>query len=164
MRHHEPLDLNGMTLTMLVAMIKSSSLIFVLMFAFLFRLEAFSWRLVGVIVLICCGVLLMVATETHFVLQGFLLVLSASALGGLRWGLTQILLKDNQLGLHNPVATIFWLSPTMGLSLAIISAVVERWHELVHSHFFATFGDTISTMLYLILPGFLAFFMVLSEF
>ncbi|KAF5388761.1 hypothetical protein D9757_005639 [Collybiopsis confluens] len=70
-------------------MVKSSSLIFVLLFAFLFHLEKFSWRLVGVVILICGGVLLMVATETHFVLRGFLLVLSASALGGLRWGLTQ---------------------------------------------------------------------------
>lgn len=78
----------------------------VLLFAFLFRLETFSWRLIGVIVLIFSGVLLMVATETHFILHGFLLVITASALGGLRWGLTQILLHDKKLGLDNPAATV----------------------------------------------------------
>ncbi|THH18176.1 hypothetical protein EW146_g2767 [Bondarzewia mesenterica] len=117
-------------------MCKSSSLIFVLLFAFLFRLETFSYRLVGVIFLILIGVLLMVATQTHFVLSGLILVLSASAAGGLRWSLTQLLLKNKKMGLDNPAATIFWLSPVMGLTLAIISAVMDSWTTLFKSHFF----------------------------
>lgn len=145
-------------------MVKSSSLIFVLMFAFLFRLEMFSWRLVGVIVLICAGVLLMVATETHFVLQGFLLVLTASALGGLRWGLTQLLLKDRELGMDNPAATIYWLSPVMGITLGVLSIIIESWSSLFQSEFFDGFGRTLMTLVYLIIPGMIAFCMVLSEF
>ncbi|KAG1716084.1 hypothetical protein ID866_1056 [Astraeus odoratus] len=62
-------------------MCKSSSLIFVLIFAFLFRLEKFSLRLVTVILVIFGGVLLMVASETAFVLSGFLLVMTASEHG-----------------------------------------------------------------------------------
>jgi solute carrier family 35, member C2 len=145
-------------------MCKSSSLIFVLIFAFLFRLEMFSWRLIGVIFFICAGVLLMVATETNFVLQGFLLVMSASALGGLRWGLTQLLLKDRELGLDNPAATIYWLSPVMGITLAILSAIIEGWSGVFHSEFFDGASKMFTTILYLIAPGVIAFCMVLSEF
>ena len=145
-------------------MIKSSSLVFVLLFAFIFRLEIFSMRLIGVIFLICVGVLLMVATETQFVLGGFLLCLSGSALAGLRWSLTQLLLKNKQLGLDHPVATIFWLSPIMGLTLAIVSASIDRWSDLVGSRFFDGTAATLQTCFLLTVPGVLAFCMILSEY
>ncbi|KAG7090947.1 hypothetical protein E1B28_010017 [Marasmius oreades] len=145
-------------------MCKSSSLIFVLLFAFIFRLESFSWRLIGVILLIFSGVLLMVATETQFVLGGFLLVISASGLGGLRWALTQLLLRNGKMGFTNPVATIFWLSPSMGVILAVLSMIIESWGSLFTSKFFETFWVALSTMLYLLAPGVVAFCMVLSEF
>lgn len=145
-------------------MCKSSSLVFVLTFAFLLRLETFSLRLVGVIVLICIGVLLMVATETHFVLSGFLLVTSASALGGLRWSLTQLLLRSKDVGMSNPAATLFWLAPVMGVSLAITSAIVDGWAKVFNSPFFATPEQTLKTLFFLFSPGVLAFCMVLSEF
>ncbi|KAI0930642.1 hypothetical protein AcV5_007303 [Taiwanofungus camphoratus] len=145
-------------------MCKSSSLIFVLLFAFLFRLETFSFRLVGVITLIFAGVLLMVATETHFVLSGFVLVMSASALGGFRWSLTQLLLRSKNMGLDNPAATLFWLSPTMGITLAITSAIVDGWSKIFGSHFFDGGLQTLRTCFFLVSPGILAFCMVLSEF
>lgn len=145
-------------------MCKSSSLIFVLLFAFLFHLEKFSWRLVAVILLIFSGVLLMVATETHFVLEGLLLVLSASALGGLRWSLTQLLLHNKKMGMDNPAATVYWLAPAMGITLAIVSAIVDSWSVVFRSAFFITFAKTLETSLYLVAPGVLAFCMVLSEF
>lgn len=145
-------------------MCKSSSLIFVLLFAFLFRLETFSFRLVGVILLIFGGVVLMVATETHFVLSGLLLVLSASAFGGLRWSLSQLLLRNKKMGLDNPAATIFWLSPTMGLTLAIISMVFDNWIKVFRSSFFDGVWTTLVTGLYLLAPGVIAFCMLISEF
>lgn len=48
-------------------MCKSSSLAFVLLFAFLFRLENPRLSLVGVIAIITVGVVLMVATETRYI-------------------------------------------------------------------------------------------------
>lgn len=145
-------------------MCKSSSLIFVLLFAFLLRLEKFSWRLVGVIFLIFSGVLLMVATETKFVLEGLLLVLTASAFGGLRWSLTQLLLQNRKMGLDNPAATIYWLAPSMGLTLAIVSAIVDRWSAVFRSEFFHSFDKTLETVFFLAAPGVLAFCMIMSEF
>ena len=144
-------------------MCKSSSLIFVLAFAFIFRLETFSLRLIGVILLIFSGVLLMVATETHFVFHGFILVISASAFSGLRWSLTHLLLKNKQLGMDNPAATLFWLSPTMGLTLGVISIAIESWSTIFRD-FYGSFWDAIKNSLYLISPGVVAFCMVLSEF
>ncbi|THV06707.1 triose phosphate transporter [Dendrothele bispora CBS 962.96] len=145
-------------------MVKSSSLIFVLLFAFIFRLERFSWRLVGVIFLICSGVLLMVATETHFVLGGFILVLSGSGFGGLRWALTQLLLQNKRIGLSNPVATVFWLTPIMGVTLCILSAIFEDWGSIFGSSFFSSFWQSVETFMFLIIPGILAFCMVISEY
>jgi solute carrier family 35 protein C2 len=145
-------------------MVKTSSLIFVLAFAFYFRLETFSLRLLGVIALIFAGVLLMVATETHFVLGGFLLVLFGSASGGLRWALTQLLLRNHEIGLDNPAATLFWLSPVMGVSLAIVSLALDDWWGLLGSKFFDGLSTSLHTIFLLLAPGVLAFSMVLSEF
>ena len=145
-------------------MCKSSSLIFVLVFAFLFKLEVFSFRLIGVIFLIFAGVLMMVATETQFNLLGFVLITSASALSGLRWSLTHLLLKDEKMGLNNPAATIYWLAPMMGLSLAIVSFSLESWMDVVRSKFFDGVLVSLNTAVFLTIPGFMAFFMVLTEY
>lgn len=145
-------------------MCKSSSLIFVLFFAFLFKLEKFSLRLVGVILLIFVGVLMMVATETHFEALGFVLITSASALSGLRWSLTHLLLKNKKMGMDNPAATIYWLAPVMGISLAMVSLVIDDWSAIIGSKFFDGIERTLSTALYLAIPGTMAFFMVLTEY
>jgi len=136
----------------------------VLLFAFLFRLELFSWRLVAVIFLIFSGVLLMVATETDFFLEGFLLVITASVMGGLRWSLLQIMLRNKQMGCDNPAATIYWLAPAMGVCLATISAAIESWSSLFQSQFFSGLSKILETVVFLGIPGVVAFCMVLSEF
>ena len=151
----------------LAAMVKNSTLIFVLIFAFLFRLEVFSIRLVGVIFLILFGVILMVATETSFSLPGFLLVISASASGGLRWSLTQLLLRKDRkhsMGLDTPPAALYWMTPAMGITLGCLSMIVEGWMSVFSSRFFDGFTTSLMTGLYILMPGILAFCMVVSEF
>jgi solute carrier family 35 protein C2 len=54
----------------MLAMCKSSSLAFVLMFAFAFKLERPTWTLAGVIGVICVGLFMMVMSEVDFVLIG----------------------------------------------------------------------------------------------
>ena len=144
-------------------MCKSSSLIFVLLFAFMFRLEVFSYRLVAVIFFIFGGVLLMVASETSFELLGFLLVITASACSGLRWSLTHMLLKNKDMGMDNPAATVFWLAPVMGVTLAIVSVFWENWSEIFAPPFFSG-ASSLRTLFFLGAPGVVAFCMVLSEF
>jgi solute carrier family 35 protein C2 len=75
-----------------------------------------------------------------------------------------MMLKNKKMGFDNPAATIYWLSPTMGLSLAFVSLVVEDWAGLYRSEFFTGFAKTLETAFFLSAPGVVAFCMVLSEF
>merc|ERR1712000_740797 len=112
------MSLKFITLTF-YTMCKSSSLAFVLLFAFLFRLEIPSWRLVAIIFTMTVGVIMMVAGEVDFSILVFILVISAAFFSGFRWGLTQILLLRNP-ATSNPFSSIFYLAPIMFASLLII--------------------------------------------
>ncbi len=144
-------------------MCKSSALIFVLLFAFLFRLERFSLPLVGVITLISAGVFLMVYDTTSVNIPGIIMVFSASALAGLRWALTETLMKKKGMGLGNPFATIFWLAPLMALVLAPVSMGVEGWGNVFGNGHFDS-GSALFTVGVILLPGAIAFSMVASEY
>ena len=48
-----------------------------------------------VIAIICVGLLLLVYGEAEFNLAGFIIVMTASALSGLRWTITQVLLQGS---------------------------------------------------------------------
>ncbi|CAO1621515.1 unnamed protein product [Jaminaea pallidilutea] len=157
-------SLKSISLT-LYTMCKSSNLVFVLLFAFLFRLEKLRWNLVAVIVVITIGVIMMVSAETKLVVLGAIQVLLASCMGGLRWALTQMLLEKEKLGMNNPVATIFWLCPPMAVLLLTTSGVVESWSDLFASDdFHGGLGRLLKTVSLLIFPGILAFCMSLSEY
>jgi len=158
------LSLRTITLSF-YTMCKSSSLAFVLLFAFLFRLERPSWKLVGIIAVITAGVVLMVSTETKFHFAGMVEVLTASALGGLRWSLTQILLDKASMGMNNPIATLFWIAPIMGVTLATCSIVFDGWITIFQNEqFFGSFALTAQTFAYILLPGVIAFLMNVTEF
>ncbi|KAI7726581.1 hypothetical protein M8C21_010998 [Ambrosia artemisiifolia] len=74
-------------------MCKSAAPIFLLIFAFAFRLESPSFKLLGIMLIISAGVLLTVAKETEFDLWGFIFVMLAAVMSGFRWSMTQILLQ-----------------------------------------------------------------------
>ena len=76
-----------------LAMCKSSALAFVLLFAFIFRLETPSIKLILIIATMTIGVIMMVAGETAFNILGFILIISSAFFSGFRWALTQILLS-----------------------------------------------------------------------
>lgn len=143
-------------------MCKSSNLAFVLLFAFLFRLERPTGHLVGVIGLISIGVILMVATETRFVLEGFLLIMTASCMGGLRWALTQTLLHDNP-ATRNPFASIYRLAPIMFVSLFVLACVAEGPLNFISAPLWRERG-LLRAIPLLLFPGVLAFGMTASEF
>ncbi|KAK8050376.1 hypothetical protein PG994_012106 [Apiospora phragmitis] len=122
-------SLKFITLTF-YTMCKSSSLAFVLIFAFFFRLETPTWRLVGIIATMTFGVVMMVAGEVEFNLGGFVLVISAAFFSGFRWGLTQILLLRNP-ATSNPFSSIFFLAPVMFVTLLAIAIPVEGFSALI---------------------------------
>jgi solute carrier family 35, member C2 len=145
-------------------MCKSSVLGFVLIFAFIFRLEKPTWKLCAIITVMTIGVIMMVAGETAFDLLGFILVMSAAASSGFRWSLTQIMLLRNP-ATSNPFSSIFFLAPVMFVALLIIAFPVEGPIQLAKglAHLVALKGVFL-TICILIFPGCLAFLMTASEF
>lgn len=147
-----------------LAMCKSSSLAFVLAFAFLFRLEDPSIKLVAIITTMTVGVIMMVAGETAFNVLGFILVILAAFFSGFRWALTQILLLKNP-ATSNPFSSIFFLAPVMFVTLAIIAVPVEGFVPVATG--LKSLVDAKGVFLgicILIFPGCLAFMMTASEF
>ncbi|EGZ77549.1 TPT-domain-containing protein [Neurospora tetrasperma FGSC 2509] len=156
-------SLQFITLTF-YTMCKSSSLAFVLLFAFLFRLESPTWRLVAIIATMTFGVVMMVAGEVEFKLGGFLLVISASFFSGFRWGLTQILLLRNP-ATSNPFSSIFFLAPVMFLSLISIAIPIEGFSALFAGlKIIAEEHGMLMAPLLIVFPGTIAFLMTASEF
>ncbi|RUP45224.1 hypothetical protein BC936DRAFT_148460 [Jimgerdemannia flammicorona] len=131
-------------------MVKSSTPIWVLVFAFAFGLERPRLQLIFIIVVMVAGVILTVAGETAFNLTGFVLVLIAAVVSGLRWSLTQILLQADSLGMDNPVATLYYLSPIMFIFMTVMSLLFEdpvgQFRNSEHFDGFYTAAETFGLM------------------
>lgn len=145
-------------------MCKSSSLAFILLFAFIFGLEQLSWKLVLIIGTMTIGVIMMVAGETAFNALGFVLIISASFFSGFRWALTQILLLRNP-ATSNPFSSIFFLAPVMFVVLFILAAPLEGFGPLAEGlGALAEKEGALTGVGILLFPGVLAFLMTASEF
>ena len=73
-------------------LVKTSSILFLLAFAFAFRVEPFSRRVVFAVATLALGEVLVVRGERRFDASGFVLCLLAAACSGLRWVLSQTVL------------------------------------------------------------------------
>jgi solute carrier family 35 protein C2 len=157
------MSLKFITLTF-YTMCKSSTLAFVLTFAFIFGLEKPTWRLIGIIGTMTIGVVMMVTGEVSFHLGGFALIISAAFFSGFRWGLTQMLLLRNP-ATSNPFSSIFFLAPVMFLTLICIAIPAEGPIALYHGfgQLIADRGPVLAPLI-LIFPGCIAFAMTVSEF
>ncbi|KAG7365026.1 triose-phosphate transporter family protein [Nitzschia inconspicua] len=144
-------------------MVKSSTPVFVLGWAYLFNIERISWPLIGVIVVIASGEFLTVYGEVYFVLHGFLLCLIASILSGARWTLVQLKLQQLDPPLKSTIVTMKLLAPSMFWSMLLISLAVERpWTKLMDAD--DNFKDLATIFLLGLLGGTFAVFMILCEF
>lgn len=156
-------SLRFITLTF-YTMCKSSVLAFVLLFAFLFRLEKPSWSLFSIIAIMTVGVVLMVTGEVTFHVLGFILIMSAAFCSGLRWSLTQILLLRNS-ATSNPFSSIFFLTPVMFVCLLVLAVPIEGPINVINGfRDLAETKGTFMSILIMLCPGILAFMMVASEF
>ncbi|XP_072370672.1 solute carrier family 35 member C2 isoform X1 [Scyliorhinus torazame] len=150
----------------LYTMTKSTAILFILFFSVVFKLEKLRPWLIIVILLIAGGLFTFTYKSTQFNTEGFILVLVASFLGGIRWTLVQILTQKAELGLQNPIDTMYHLQPLMfvglfplflfneGLSLSA-SEKLFRYHET---------SNLLHMMFVLAAGGFLAFGLCFSEF
>ncbi|XP_052290739.1 probable sugar phosphate/phosphate translocator At1g06470 isoform X10 [Citrus sinensis] len=145
-------------------MCKSASPIFLLLFAFAFRLESPSIKLLGIIIIISTGVLFSVAKETEFEFWGFLFVILAAVMSGFRWCMTQILLQKETYGLKNPLTLMSYVAPIMALVTALLPLLLDPWHEFKRNNYFNNSWHVTRSLLLMLSGGALAFFMVLTEF
>mmetsp|Transcript_3811 Transcript_3811/g.6513 ORF Transcript_3811/g.6513 Transcript_3811/m.6513 type:complete len:460 (+) Transcript_3811:186-1565(+) len=151
-------------------MCKSSSPLFLLLFAFLLRLEQPSFQLTGIMGVIMSGVMMSVFGEVKFHAFGFFLVMLAAFLSGWRWGYVQLLLqKGSWFGkgksLKNSVITLYNMTPLMSGIVLFFSFIIERpWTLIGKSAYFSSFGDFMLTSGFILFSGTVAFVMVLAEF
>lgn len=145
-------------------MCKSAAPIFLLLFAFAFRLESPSIKLSVIILIICSGILLTVTKETEFEFGGFILVMLAAVMSGFRWCMTQILLQKETYGLKNPLTLMSYVTPVMAVATAILSFMLDPWHEFRRNNYFNNPWHVTRSCLLMLLGGTLAFFMVLTEY
>ncbi|KAJ0462082.1 putative sugar phosphate transporter domain-containing protein [Helianthus annuus] len=145
-------------------MCKSAAPIFLLIFAFAFRLESPSFKLLGIMLIISAGVLLTVAKETEFDLWGFIFVMLAAVMSGFRWTMTQILLQKEVYGLKNPLTLMSYVTPVMALLTALLSLILDPWGEFRTSSYFDSKLHIMRSCFLMLFGGTLAFFMVLTEY
>ncbi|KAI8375789.1 triose-phosphate transporter family-domain-containing protein [Blakeslea trispora] len=145
-------------------MVKSSTPIWVLLFSFLFGFEKPRFLLVAIIVVMVTGVILTVEGETKYDALGFSLVLTASIVSGLRWSMTQLLLQYENMGINNPIATLYYLSPVMFITMLTLSLIFEHpLEQFQHSKHFDTLSHILESLGLMSIGGFLAFAMTLAE-
>ncbi|ORY49330.1 hypothetical protein BCR33DRAFT_580323 [Rhizoclosmatium globosum] len=171
--------------------VKSIVPVWVLVFSVLFGLERMKLSIFVVISLMCLGVALTVMGEIHFSWFGFVLIQSASMSSGLRWSLTQLLLRKNtQKSIaqkpfsgdkedseivveekkdskdNNPIKTLHRLSPVMAIMFAIGSLWLEATgvNGWIESPFFQSFPTALRTLSFILFGACLALGMTLSQF
>lgn len=148
-------------------MCKSTTPVFLLGFCFLWGIERPSWNLAGVVFIISIGLTLLVFGETQFDLAGFIVVMTASMLSGLRWTITQVLLQGNDAHAASggPVEVLGSLTPVMSLTVLLMSLLVERlWIVLPGSPYFDNGTALLVTSSLMLFGGLIAFTMVWVEF
>ena len=142
-------------------MVKASTPIFVLLWAYLFGIERITPQLIMVVLIIAVGEYFTVKGEANFDHIGFFLCLSASMLSGARWTLVQLKLRSLEPPLKSTIATMKVLSPSMFVSLFIFSLFIEQpWITLSHK----SMEQTLTTVGLGLLGAGLAIAMILCEF
>ena len=149
------LSLARITITF-YTMVKASFPLWILIFAFVFRLEKMTCNLIFVGFLITAGEILIAFGEVEFDKIGFLLILVAVICGGIRWALIQLKVQKLDPPLSGPMATMRLLSCTMFFSALLMSCIVEQpWRKLgpSNSDYFSDFYNSIRTIFMALLGG-----------
>jgi len=137
-------------------MLKSASLIFMLVLATAARLERCSLQMVSTIMVISSGILLTSYGEARFDVMGLSLVILAEIFAAIRWIATQVILEDGSL---DAITTVFYMSPASTVSLVPFVLACERGQLAELSNF----ADIVKYLLIVIIPSFLAFLLLLVE-
>lgn len=112
--------------------IKGSAPVFTMLWGLIFGIEYYSSSVCAALFTISFGIGLAVFGEgSDFLLHGFLLQLTATSLAGLRWAITQVLLKGQGEPMP-PIAAVLYTSPATALCIAPFAAIVELPSAIQH--------------------------------
>lgn len=131
----------GLVQISLYTMTKSTSIIFILIFSILLKLERKSWSLATIVVLISGGLIMFTYKASQFDALGFIFILIASLSAGIRWSFAQLLMQKSKMGLHHPIDMIYHMQPWMMVAvipfigLFEASKLLENYHMLEESQF-----------------------------
>lgn len=145
-------------------MVKASTPVFVLAWAYMFGIERITWPLLTVVAIIAAGEFLTVIGETKFDIIGFLLCLAASCLSGARWTLVQLKIRSLDPPLKTTIATMRVLSPSMFISMLVLSIIVEQPWTMFGEGLIDDPADVFHTIGLGLLGAVFAIAMVLCEF
>lgn len=144
--------------------LKGGAPVFTMIWGLLLGVETFSANICLTLLTISMGIGLAAFGEGHtFVLSGFILQLLATALGGLRWAMTHVLLKGSRDHRMPPLTATLYTSPTTAVCVLPFALglegkdVVERIAELVDNEFWIILGT-------MTLVGTLVFILLISEY
>lgn len=150
----------------LYTMTKSTTIVFILIFAILLGLEKKSWSLLMIVVMISGGLCMFTFKSTQFNALGFSFLLFASLSSGIRWSFAQLVMQKSKIGLHNPVDMVFHMQPWMILAILPFALCFEGPRLLDG---YQLLGGVDSSVIYsmwikISVGAFIAFAMELSEF
>lgn len=157
------LSLARITLTF-YTMVKASTPVFVLGWAYIFGIERITFGLVIVVMIIAAGEFLTVLGEVGFDLTGFLLCLGASFLSGARWTLVQLKIQNLDPPLKTMVATMRVLAPSMFFSMLVLSLIIEQPWNIAGEGLVDNPQELLQTFLLGLVGGVIAIAMIMCEF
>jgi solute carrier family 35 protein C2 len=141
--------------------LKGGGPIFTFLWGLFFRVETFSAGICVSLTTIALGIALASMGEgQEFQLLGFILQLLASALGGLRWAMTHVLLKSNAA--MTPVTAVLYTSPTTALCVLPFALGLESVG--VWNHEFTEAGELSIVLVTMTTVATLVFFLLVSEY
>lgn len=115
--------------------IKGSSPVFTMLWGLVFGIERFSIRTSVALVVIATGVGLATFGEgKNFLLVGFMLQLTGTALAGLRWALTQVILNGEGPGSESmpPMGVVLYTSPATAAFIFPFALLFEARGAVAH--------------------------------
>ncbi|ETW05584.1 hypothetical protein H310_03328 [Aphanomyces invadans] len=142
--------------------VKSGGNVWNLVFSIFLGLQRLSPSLLFVVIVISAGIGLASYGVVHFVMIGFVLVLSASILGTLRWVLTQFFMHQLNTRCDKSLTVVYHIAPVSALSLLPIALCVDG-PALSSSLFVQDAWLLLECSLFLIAGGVLSFVLIYVE-
>nr|XP_034177202.1 solute carrier family 35 member C2-like isoform X1 [Osmia lignaria] len=119
----------------LYTMTKSTTIIFILGFALILKLERKSWSLICIVVMISGGLFMFTYKSTQFAIFGFVICLLASFSSGVRWTMTQLIMQKSKLGMKSPIDMMYYMQ--LWMLLPVVPVMI--WFE--GSHVYSSFKN-----------------------